>query len=86
VQSIGRWSVTDWQQPVYISGATTRWVRVEPGDFILGDEDGAIVMPEALVDRVLDAAEELTATEESVRAALRDGLTLAECLARFGHV
>lgn len=86
VQSIGRWSVTDWQQPVFISGATARWVQVKPGDFIVGDEDGAIVVPEAVVDRVLVAAEELTATEVSVRAALRDGLTLSECLAKFGHV
>ena len=31
VQSIGRWSVTGWQEPVSISGATMRWVRVNPG-------------------------------------------------------
>lgn len=86
VQSIGRWSVTAWQEPVYLKGATSRWVRVLPGDFVLGDEDGAIVVPGALVDDVLTAAEELTAREVSVRAALRDGLTLSECLARFGHV
>jgi regulator of RNase E activity RraA len=86
VQSIGRWSVTGWQEPVYVGGATTRWVRVSPGDFVLADEDGAIVVPKALVDEVLVAAEDLTATEVSVRAALRDGLTLSECLAKFGHV
>ena len=85
VQSIGRWSVTGWQEQVYLRGATARWVRVDPGDFVLGDEDGAIVVPEALVDEVLSAAEELTTTEVSVRAALRGGLTLSECLARFGH-
>lgn len=86
VQSIGRWSVTGWQEPVYVRGATARWVQVRPGDFILGDEDGAIVVPAALVDEVLAAAEELTATEVSIRAALREGLTLSECLARYGHV
>ncbi len=86
VQSIGRWAVTGWQDPVYLRGATTAWVEVRPGDFVLADEDGGIVVPSELVDDVLAAAERLTATEVSIRAALADGLTLAECLARFGHV
>lgn len=86
VQSIGRWAVTGWQEPVYLSGATTAWVRVAPGDFVLADDDGGIVVPTDLVEDVLDAAERLTTTEVSIRAALAEGLTLAECLARFGHV
>jgi 4-hydroxy-4-methyl-2-oxoglutarate aldolase len=86
VQSIGRWAVTGWQEPVYLRGATTAWVEVRPGDFVLADEDGGIVVPAALVAQVLEAAEQLTATEVSIRAALRDGLTLVEALARYGHV
>ncbi|MBB5791922.1 RraA family protein [Jiangella mangrovi] len=86
VQSIGRWAVTGWQEPVYLRGATTAWVSVEPGDFVLADEDGAIVVPSSLVSQVLEAAERLTATEVSIRAALQEGLTLVEALARFGHV
>ncbi|TDD70040.1 RraA family protein [Jiangella aurantiaca] len=86
VQSIGRWAVTGWQEPVYLRGATAAWVRVHPGDFVLADEDGGVVVPAALVEDVLTAAERLTATEVSIRAALLEGLSLAECLARFGHV
>jgi regulator of RNase E activity RraA len=86
VQSIGRWRVTTWQQPVYLHGATTQWVTVAPGDFILGDDDGAIVVPDAHVDDILTAAEALTAQEAKIRQALRDGMSLSECLERFGHV
>lgn len=86
VQSIGRWAVTGWQEPVYLRGATTAWVQVRPGDFVLADEDGGMVVPSDLVVEVLTAAERLTATEVSVRAALREGLSLVEALARFGHV
>jgi 4-hydroxy-4-methyl-2-oxoglutarate aldolase len=86
VQSIGRWRVTDWQQAVYLAGATSSWVTVRPGDFVLGDEDGCLVVPAEHVDEVLLAAEKLTATEVKVREALRDGMSLAECLERFGHV
>src|SRR5690554_3838299 len=39
VQSIGRWKVTGYQIPVYVRGATSSWVLVRPGDFILGDDD-----------------------------------------------
>jgi 4-hydroxy-4-methyl-2-oxoglutarate aldolase len=86
VQSIGRWKVTQWQQPVALSGATTASVQVLPGDFVLADEDGALIIPQAHATEVLIRSEELTATETKVRAALRTGKSLAECLAEFGHV
>jgi 4-hydroxy-4-methyl-2-oxoglutarate aldolase len=86
VQSIGRWRVTDWQQPVYLTGATSDRVIVRPGDFVLGDEDGCLVVPDEHVDDVLVEAERLTATEVKVREALRNGMSLAQCLERFGHV
>lgn len=86
VQSIGRWKVTSWQQAISIRGATARWVTVQPGDFLLADEDGAIVIPADRVVAVLEEAEQLTRTEAKVRAALVGGKSLAECLAEYGHV
>jgi regulator of RNase E activity RraA len=86
VQSIGRWRVTDYQVPIYLSGATTKWVQVNPGDFVLGDEDGVVVVPAGVVDDVLGAAEAMTATETRVRASLKDGMTLEQALERYGHV
>ncbi|TFL14786.1 RraA family protein [Pusillimonas caeni] len=86
VQSIGRWKVTGCQVPVYMRGATTPLVQVNPGDFILADEDGAIVIPQAVVEQVLAEAEALTQKEETIRAELQKGLTLAEALAEYGHV
>jgi regulator of RNase E activity RraA len=86
VQSIGRWRVTGWQQPVPMRGATTDFVEVVPGDFVLADEDGAIVVPAAHVDTVLQRAEALTRTETDIRKALGEGVPLSECLRRYGHV
>jgi len=86
VQSIGRWKVNAWQIPVTLRGATSKRVQVNPGDFILGDEDGAIVIPHAIVDRVLAEAEALTAKERQIRLDLQAGLTLADALAKYGHV
>ncbi|NYT25312.1 RraA family protein [Alcaligenaceae bacterium] len=86
VQSIGRWKVTDHQVPVYLRGATITHVRVRPGDFILADEDGAIVIPVEVVEQVLEEAERLTQTEREIRVELAKGLTLAQALEKYGHV
>lgn len=86
VQSIGRWKVVESGVPVMMPGATTATVEVGPGDFILADHDGAIAIPAAMAEAVLEQAEALGASEVEIRAALSGGLTLAEALARFGHV
>lgn len=86
VQSIARWKVNGWQVPVSIRGATSQWVRVRPGDFVLGDEDGVLVIPHEVLDNVLLEAERLTEQERSIRVELQQGLSLADALAKYGHV
>lgn len=86
VQSIARWKVNGWQVPVSIRGATSQWVQVRPGDFVLGDEDGVLVIPHEVLDTVLLEAERLTEQERSIRVELQQGLSLADALAKYGHV
>lgn len=86
VQSIGRWKVTAWQVPAFVRGAGAGLVEVKPGDFILGDEDGVIAIPADIAEKVLIKAERLTAIEKNIRIELKNGLTLAEALKKFGHV
>jgi 4-hydroxy-4-methyl-2-oxoglutarate aldolase len=86
VQSIARWKVNGWQVHVSVRGATSQWVTVRPGDFVLGDEDGALVIPGEVVDTVLIQAEHLTEKERLIRTELQQGLSLAEALAKYGHV
>lgn len=86
VQSIGRWKVNGWQVPVFLRGATTSLVKIEPGDFILADEDGALTIPAAVIETVLENAEGLAEKERLIRAELSAGATLDEALRKFGHV
>ena len=86
VQSIGRWKVNGYNIPVSMSGATSKSVTVSPGDFILADEDGAIVIPAALIEPVLIRTEELTRREQDIRAEILAGLSLGEALKKYGHV
>jgi regulator of RNase E activity RraA len=86
VQSIGRWKVSAHQVPVKLRGATSRFVEIAPGDFILGDDDGVIIIPAAIVSDVLKEAEKLTQIEVQIRNELSNGLPLADALRKFGHV
>jgi regulator of RNase E activity RraA len=86
VQSIGRWKVNACQVPVYMRGHDGGNVIVRPGDFILADEDGAIVIPVEHVHTVLVEAERLTEIEKNIRKEIANGLTLAEALKKYGHV
>lgn len=86
IQSIGRWKVNANQIPVSMPGATRRHVTVNPGDFVFGDEDGAIVIPADLVKEVLEKSEAMAAKEVEIRRQLAAGLSLSEALDSFGHV
>jgi 4-hydroxy-4-methyl-2-oxoglutarate aldolase len=86
IQSIGRWRVTGWQEPVYLRGATTDRVTINPGDFVCADDDGAVVIPNDAIAHVLPEAERLTSREAEIRKEISAGLSLQEALKKYGHV
>ena len=59
-------------------------VRIEPGDWVVGDDDGVVVVPNAIAESVLAEAEEKAATESKIRDAVRDGMPPLEAYERFG--
>ena len=59
--------------------------RVAPGDWVVGDRDGVVVIPAAAVDRVLEAAKQIEAAEASIRAAVAAGKRLDEARRDFGY-
>lgn len=65
--------------PVIIAGVT-----VSPGDWVLGDVDGVVVVPAAEAERVFQAALAKIAAEDTTRAELEAGDTLRAVFARHG--
>ena len=53
-------------------------VQVRPGDIILGDKSGVVVVPAERVDEVLAKAEALFQKEEAMVAMIREGRTMTE--------
>ena len=77
--AVPRWRIERWNAPVTIGA-----VRVEPGDYLVADRDGIVVIPAALRDEVIGRAEELVATENEIRKAVRDGVAPLEAYDRYG--
>jgi 4-hydroxy-4-methyl-2-oxoglutarate aldolase len=74
-----RWELEATQEPISVGE-----VRVEPGDWVVGDDDGVVVVPGAIAESVLAEAEAKAATESEIRAAVRDGMPPLEAYERYG--
>lgn len=59
--------------------------RVAPGDILVGDADGVIVIPKTHEDQVLDTAETIEAAEQRIREAVRGGMRLDEARRQFKY-
>jgi regulator of RNase E activity RraA len=77
--STWRWELEATQVPVTIGG-----VRVEPGDWVVGDDDGVVVVPAAIAQDVLSEAERKATTESDIRIAVREGVPPLEAYQRYG--
>jgi 4-hydroxy-4-methyl-2-oxoglutarate aldolase len=77
--AVPRWRIEHWNAPVTIGS-----VRVEPGDYLVADRDGIVVIPAALLDEVLRRAEEVVATESEIRKAVGEGVSPLDAYDRYG--
>lgn len=73
VLSHGRFSIEAVGEPISMTGQVAERVRVGNGDFVLGDDDGVVIVPGPLVEEVLVCAEAAEKAEGQIRAALETG-------------
>ena len=74
-----RQRVIDIDVPVEIDG-----VRFEPGDLVVADEDGVVVVPRALEEQVIPRAWAKISDESEVRDAIRAGMKATEAFRKYG--
>lgn len=77
--AVGRFTVADFGCPVSVGG-----VRVQPGDYVFGDEDGIVVIPKDLTMEVLEKAEEVGRKETRIRDEIELGKSLADLYVEHG--
>jgi regulator of RNase E activity RraA len=85
-QAIGRWRVTACQQPVRVRGGIEEWVTVVPGDIVISDDDGVLVLSSGDVERVHQKVQAWSGVEVQIREAIRNGTPLVAALEQFGHL
>lgn len=66
--------------PVSISG-----VQVKPGDVVVGDETGVLVIPIERAEEILSVAQEIAQKEAIIEEAIKNGATLREARAKSGY-
>jgi len=77
----GRMDPIEVNVPIQCAG-----VVVRPGDLVLGDEIGVVVIPLENAAAVLQKAREQADKEEMTRAKIREGKTVEQLLAEFGRL
>jgi regulator of RNase E activity RraA len=77
--SLYRWELLDWDTTAVVGG-----VEVTPGDVVVGDIDGVVVVPEDIAEAVLHEAEAMRADEDAVRDGIKNGMTPLEAYEEFG--
>ena len=84
VESFGRYMVTDYMVPIHVQGVDGL-LQVDPGDFLVGDNDGVVVVPRDLTVEILLSAEQRCLKETEARAEVAQGAHPLEVQNRFGR-
>lgn len=79
--AVGHYATVDRNIPVECAGVTVR-----PGDIIVADEDGVVVVPQEQADAVLKRAQEIDANERGMYPFIRQYKSLQEAIAKFNRI
>ena len=77
---MGRWKINVCGEPIKIGQVTIR-----RGDFIVGDKDGVLAIPQEITMEVLEKAEEIVSTEDLVRKAILQGVHPVDAYRKYGR-
>jgi len=84
--AFGGWRITHIQQPIYLPGHLSHYVKVCPGDCVFGDTDGVQVIPKEFVDEVMLRCEAIVEHENEERRLIADGMPIDEVYEKYGDL
>ena len=82
--AFGGWEIIEVNRPIFLPGHLTHYVKVMPGDFIFGDNDGVQLIPGDFVDEVLLQVEATFEKENAERKELAAGMPIDEVYRIYG--
>jgi regulator of RNase E activity RraA len=66
-------------------GTVTSRVQVRPGDWVIGEADGVIVVPQGIMMEALEKAERLEAEEQGMRDDVAAGMSFDDAYKKWGR-
>jgi regulator of RNase E activity RraA len=75
----GKWVMDSLGKPITIGSLT-----IKQGDYVMADQDGVVIIPEAIVGEVVEATEEVLRRESLVRKAILEGVDPREAYLKYG--
>ena len=84
VEGHGRSEMVDFMVPIYVKGIEGM-LKVYPGDFVFGDNDGVVIVPKDMTVPVLEQAEHWVETEKLSRKAMEDGMNPLDVYNTYGR-
>jgi regulator of RNase E activity RraA len=78
--SLGRCLITHYQIPIKIGDVT-----IKPGDVVMGDIDGVLVVPRNIAYEVLIRAEEIKENEKKIFSWVKEGQSVQEITQKGGY-
>ncbi len=78
--SLGRCLITHYQIPIKIGDVT-----IKPGDIVMGDIDGVLIIPRRIAYEVLIRAEEIKENEKKIFSWVKEGQSIQEITQKGGY-
>jgi len=85
IESSQRWRINALNVTIGMPGTLTSRVRIDPGDWIIGEADGVIVVPQAIAMEALEKAEKLEYEEEGMRQDVAQGMSFDDAYKKWGR-
>ncbi len=85
IESAKRWRIHATNETIAMPGTLTSQVPVRPGDWIVGEADGVIVVPQEISMEALIKAEEIEAAEEGMRQDFAAGMSFEDAYKKWGR-
>lgn len=76
---VGHWLPAAVNVPIRIGV-----VDIAPGDWVIGDIDGMVRIPGAMIEEVIEKAEDAINTESAIRTAIKGGMDPQQAYLKYG--
>ena len=85
IESSNRWRMSAVNSKIGLPGTLTSRVRIDPGDWIIGEADGVIVVPQAIAMECLVKVEKMEAEEQGMREDMANGMSFDDSYKKWGR-